>query len=319
ILGRSWRTAAGFRGRSLRDEPTSIVEAAAEMALSDRGPQDSRRDLAGDGEFRREVLDIERPAGRRKRGGMGQREVARLEPPCVRKKVQARDQEDERAQGGGRDADDLLQDGPGRREDGADPGEGQGDRREEAVPHPAIHAAPAPQSTTRVPRNGSPRIADRSPAGSRPWTTLNGVRSRATTRAATGSNTMLGPAASWPFPARSMRSRKLIRSSSRAFGSFRGSVVYTPATEVAFTMRAAWTNRASDALTRSVVWPGRVPAMMTIGYRRASFAASAYVFAGSRFARPARDAASRRALSRVTAMPNSSSVRSPMPNARPVS
>src|SRR5207244_3630936 len=34
------------------------------MALSDRGPQDSRRDLAGDGEFRREVLDIERPAER---------------------------------------------------------------------------------------------------------------------------------------------------------------------------------------------------------------------------------------------------------------
>src|SRR5947199_7411600 len=134
---------------------------------------------------------------------------------------------------------------------------------------------PSRQSTTRVPRNGWPRVADRSAGGSRPWTTLNGVRSRATTRAATGSNTMLGPAASWPFPARSMRSRKLMRSSNRAFGSFRGSVVYTPATEVAFTMRAAWTNRASDALTRSVVWPGRVPAMMTIGYRRASFAASA--------------------------------------------
>src|SRR5438093_294440 len=180
-----------------------------------------------------------------------------LEPPCVRKKVQGRYQEDERAQGGGGDADDLLQDGSGRREDGADPGEGQGDRREEVVPHPAIHAAPAPQSTTRVPRNGSPRIADRSAAGSRPWTTLNGVRSRATTRAATGSNTMLGPAASWPFPARSMRSRKLIRSSSRAFGSFRGSVVYTPATEVAFTMRAARTKRASDALTRSVASPAR--------------------------------------------------------------
>src|SRR5256885_13562498 len=209
---------------------------------------------------------------------MGQREVPRFEPPCVRKKVQARDQEDERAQGGGGDADDLLQDGPGCREDGADPGEGQGDRREEVVPIRAIKAAPAPQSTTRVPRNGSPMIADRSAAGSRPWTTLNGVRSRATTRAATGSNTMLGPAASWPLPARSMRSRKLMRSSNRAFGSFRGSVVYTPATEVAFTMRAAWTNRPSDPLTRSVVGPGRVPALRTIGYRRWGLAPTDTVF-----------------------------------------
>src|SRR5439155_1720049 len=46
---------------------------------------------------------------------------------------------------------------------------------------------PSRQSTTRVPRNGWPRIADRSASGSRPWTTLNGVRSRATTRAATES------------------------------------------------------------------------------------------------------------------------------------
>src|SRR5207247_10108461 len=118
---------------------------------------------------------------------------------------------------------------------------------------PQFTRTPSRQPTTMVPRDGWPRIADRSAVGTRPWTTLNGVRSRATTRAATGSNTMLGPAASWPVPARSMRSRKVVRSSNRAFGSFRGSVVYTPATDVAFTMRAAWTNRASDALTGSVV------------------------------------------------------------------
>src|SRR2546427_364670 len=57
---------------------------------------------------------------------------------------------------------------------------------------------------------------------------------------------MLGPAAAWPFPARSMRSRKVTRSSNRAFGSFRGSVVYTPATDVAFTMRAAATARDDE-------------------------------------------------------------------------
>src|SRR2546428_717281 len=107
--------------------------------------------------------------------------------------------------------------------------------------------------STKVPRNGLPKIADRSAFRSRPATTLSGVRSRATTRAAMGSNTMLGPAAACPFPARSMSSWNVIRPSNRAVGSFRGSVVYTPATEVAFTIRAAWTNRAREALTRSVV------------------------------------------------------------------
>src|SRR2546426_1050549 len=95
------------------------------MALSNRSPQDSRRNLAGDGEFRREVLDIERPAGRRIRGGVGQRDVARFEPSGVRKKRQAWDLEDESAQGGGRDADHLLKDGASGREDGTDPREGQ--------------------------------------------------------------------------------------------------------------------------------------------------------------------------------------------------
>src|SRR6059036_1870545 len=289
------------------------------MALSNRSPQDSRRNLAGDGEFRREVLDIERPAGRRIRGGVGQREVARFEPSGVRKKIQAWDQEDESAQGGGRDADDLLKDGASGREDGTDPREGQRCRREQLVPRPAVHAVSAPSVDDEGPaerfaedrRSERDRIATVDDA--------NGVRSRATTRAAAGSNTMLGPAASWPFPERSMSSRKVMRSSSRASGSFRGSVVYTPATEVAFTMRAAWTNRASDALTRSVVWPGRVPAMTTSGGRRAGFAASASRLAGSLFSRLVGAAESTRALSRVTAMPNSTSVRSPMPRARPFS
>src|SRR5256712_4328678 len=44
--------------------------------------------------------------------------------------------------------------------------------------------------STKVPRNGLPKIADRSAFRSRPATTLSGVRSRATTRAATGSNTI---------------------------------------------------------------------------------------------------------------------------------
>src|SRR5207245_6246125 len=127
-----------------RDEPTSIVEAAAEMALSNRSPQDSRCNLAGDGEFRREVVEVERTAGRRIRGGVGQREVARFEPSGVRKKIQAWDQEDESAQGGGRDADDLLKDGASGREDGTDPGNGQRCRREQLVPRPAVHAVSAP-------------------------------------------------------------------------------------------------------------------------------------------------------------------------------
>src|SRR2546427_2204920 len=83
------------------------------MTLANRGPQDSRRSLAGDGEFRREVFDIERPTGRRIRCGMDQREIAGFEPSGVREKVQTGDEEHECAQGGGRDADDLLEHGPG--------------------------------------------------------------------------------------------------------------------------------------------------------------------------------------------------------------
>src|SRR5207245_2934962 len=40
--------------------------------------------------------------------------------------------------------DDLLEHGPGPREDGADPGKGQRNRPEELVPRPAVHAASAP-------------------------------------------------------------------------------------------------------------------------------------------------------------------------------
>src|SRR5439155_1349351 len=54
---------------------------------------------------------------------------------------------------------------------------------------------PPNQSATSVPWNGSPRMAARNASRSRPWTTLSGVRSRTRTWAATGSNTMLGPAA----------------------------------------------------------------------------------------------------------------------------
>src|SRR5437667_108131 len=130
-------------------------------------------------------------------------------------------------------------------------------------------------SVTRVPWNGSPRSAARKARRSRPWTTLRGVRSRATTRAATGSKTTLGPAVRCPLPESVTRSPNLIRGTRRASGSFLGSAVYTPSTEVAFTIRWAPTNRARDAATRSVVCPGRVPPMTTIGYRLASFEAAA--------------------------------------------
>src|SRR5881409_2841025 len=99
------------------DASTSLVEASAEMTLSNRGPQDSRGNFARDGEFRRKVVDLERPPGRRICGGVGQREVSCAQPSGVCKKVQAWDQEDECAQGGGGDADDLLQDGAGGGED----------------------------------------------------------------------------------------------------------------------------------------------------------------------------------------------------------
>src|SRR5207249_3895863 len=135
--------------------------------------------------------------------------------------------------------------------------------------------ASAHSSVTRVPWNGSPRSAARKARRSRPWTTLRGVRSRATTRAATGSKTTLGPAVRCPLPESVTRSPNLIRGTRRAPGSFLGSALYTPSTEVAFTIRWAPTNRARDAATRSVVCPGRVPPMTTIGYRLASFEAAA--------------------------------------------
>src|SRR5437016_8796426 len=135
--------------------------------------------------------------------------------------------------------------------------------------------ASAHSSVTRVPWNGSPRSAARKARRSRPWTTLRGVRSRATTRAAIGSKTTLGPAVRCPLPESVTRSPNLIRGTRRAPGSFLGSALYTPSTEVAFTIRWAPTNRARDAATRSVVCPGRVPPMTTIGYRLASFEAAA--------------------------------------------
>src|SRR5436309_9383926 len=114
------------------------------MTLSNRGPQDSRGNFARDGEFRRKVVDLERPPGRRICGGVGQREVSCAQPSGVCKKVQAWDQEDECAQGGGGDADDLLKDGAGGGEDGPHPGKGQRNRREQVVPRPTVHAVSAP-------------------------------------------------------------------------------------------------------------------------------------------------------------------------------
>src|SRR3990170_662663 len=105
---------------------------------------------------------------------------------------------------------------------------------------------------TVVPWNGAPTIAFRRAARSRPWTTRSGMPARAITRAATGSKTIVGPAARWPSPISATSSLYVNRSNRRAFGSFRGSAEYTPSTEVAFTRRAAPTVRAREARVRAV-------------------------------------------------------------------
>src|SRR2546427_12694707 len=144
---------------------------------------------------------------------------------------------------------------------------------------------------TVVPWNGSPEIAARRASRYRPSTTRRGIPPFAITRAPTGSKTILGPAREWPSPVRAINFAYGIRSKRCANGFSFGSSEYTPSTLVAFTRRSAFTTRARLAATRSVVHPGDVPPIRTIGYRRAGGGAPRDGFACAGGARGSRGVA----------------------------
>src|SRR3989442_7958810 len=156
---------------------------------------------------------------------------------------------------------------------------------------------------TVVPWNGSPEIAARRASRSGPSTTRGGIPAFAITRAPAGSKTILGPAREWPSPVRAINFAYGIRSKRCANGFSFGSSEYTPSTLVAFTRRSAFTTRARLAATRSVVHPGDVPPIRTIGYRRAGRGAPLYVFSRSRVAPGLRGKLGRRAVLRRLCIP----------------